>query len=307
MIKKLITYNIDGLPNTLDLNDLPWLFKPIVWVYKLIKKTSIVTINDNNNVALKIQQISTYLSKSDADIIAVQEDFNYHNELINKISNKYKWGTFTGKFDLSKIFSSMSWFLYPRFKTDGMNLFVKVKDITIKNEDIVSWKKSNGYISHGNDLLTHKGFRFYTIGINNEYYIDMYIIHMDADFYHPENCTDVSKDIEARKSQFDQLSSYILNKYKEDKSKPIIIMGDTNSYDKYEWDVNNIKYFIDKINSNNKLHCNEVKPNNFSDCDKIFIINNDNSDYKIIDVNCYFDIDINYSDHKPLITEIEII
>ena len=35
---KIITYNVDGLPESLDLRDLPWIFKPIVWIYKLIKK-----------------------------------------------------------------------------------------------------------------------------------------------------------------------------------------------------------------------------------------------------------------------------
>ena len=312
MIKKLVTYNIDGLPNTLDLNDLPWLFKPIVWVYKLIKKTTIITINDNTDVAFKNKQISSYLSNLDADIISVQEDFNYHNELINNLYNRYNCGTYTGKFDLSKIFSSMSWFPYPRFKADGMNLFVKTKNITINNEAIIPWKTSNGYISHGNDLLTHKGFRYYTLNINNKYNIDIYVIHMDADFYNPETCPNVSGDIKARKLQFEQLSSYILNKYKENNNKidgnrPIIIMGDTNSYDKYEWDVENIKYFINTINSNKKLHCNEVKSNNFKDCDRMFIINNDYSKHKIIDIDCYFDINVNYSDHKPLITKIEII
>jgi hypothetical protein len=39
---KIITYNIDGLPESLDLNDLPWIFKPIVWIYKLFKKTTII-------------------------------------------------------------------------------------------------------------------------------------------------------------------------------------------------------------------------------------------------------------------------
>ena len=29
------------------------------------------------------------------------------------------------------------------------------------------WNKSNGYISHANDELTHKGFRYYNITVNN--------------------------------------------------------------------------------------------------------------------------------------------
>ena len=39
---KLITYNIDGLPEKLDLNDLPLILRPIAWVYKLIKKRELL-------------------------------------------------------------------------------------------------------------------------------------------------------------------------------------------------------------------------------------------------------------------------
>ena len=37
------------MSETLDLNDLPWILKPITWIYKYIKKTTIVRINDNIN------------------------------------------------------------------------------------------------------------------------------------------------------------------------------------------------------------------------------------------------------------------
>jgi hypothetical protein len=78
MVLKVLTYNIDGLPEKLDLNDLPWIFKPIVWIYKLIKKTTLVPINDDTNKSIKVLNIGDYLNKSNADIIGVQEDFNYH-------------------------------------------------------------------------------------------------------------------------------------------------------------------------------------------------------------------------------------
>lgn len=39
---KILTYNVDGLPESLDLNNLPWILKPIAWIYKLIKGTTIV-------------------------------------------------------------------------------------------------------------------------------------------------------------------------------------------------------------------------------------------------------------------------
>lgn len=78
---KLVTYNIDGLPETIDLKDLPWFLKPFSWLYKLIRGTTVLHINDNINKWANMIEISQYLGSTNADIIAVQEDFNYHNEL----------------------------------------------------------------------------------------------------------------------------------------------------------------------------------------------------------------------------------
>ena len=311
---KVITYNIDGLPEQLDLNDLPAILKPITWIYKLIKKTTIVKINDNSNTAEKIKHISKYLALSKPDIIGVQEDFNYHNELMSQLANKYNCCKNTGGFDISKIFSSIeciSYFPLPRFKADGMNLIFNPDKVKILTEDIVTWNDSYGYTGHANDLLTHKGFRFYNVLFDN-IDIDIYIVHMDADFYHPINCPDVSKDIAARKSQIYQLLTYIFNRYDASISHPIIVMGDTNSYDKYAWDKENIEYFINNINHIDSLHCEEVKPNNYNDCDRIFIINNDNSKYKLIVDGCSFDMSFNeeigaVSDHKPLVATFNLI
>ena len=39
---KVLTYNVDELPEKLDLKELPWILKPIGWIYKLIKGTSFI-------------------------------------------------------------------------------------------------------------------------------------------------------------------------------------------------------------------------------------------------------------------------
>ena len=310
---KIITYNIDGLPESLDLNELPIIFKPIAWIYKLIKNTSIVKINDNEDTSKKILHISKCLEKSNADIIGVQEDFNYHNELMTYLYN-YDIGKYTGSFDLSKLFLNTEWlsyFPFPRFKADGMNIIVNNNTSEINNEDIISWNNSYGYFNHANDLLTHKGFRFYNVTVNN-IFIDVYIVHMDADFYHPEKCPNVDKDIKARKSQIDQLLDYIYKRHDEGIFNPIIIMGDTNSYNKYEWDLENINYFVNALNCVPEFECKEAIPENYSDCDRIFFINNDKYKYKINIKKCYFDMDFNkeigrVSDHKPLVAIFDII
>ena len=300
---KLITYNIDGLPEKIDLNKLPWIFKPIAWIYKLIKGTTIISINDNYNKALSTEHISECLLNSNADIIGVQEDFYYHNELMKYLSN-YDHGKCS---NLSSIWKNIRLFPYPHFKIDGLNILVKNDSIRINKEEIVKWKKSYGYFTHANDKITNKGFRFYSLTIDNIIDIDVYVLHMDADFYHPEKCPDVSKDLNARKHQFNQLINYIKNKKR---NNPIIIMGDTNSYERYSWDVDNVNEFIEKINEIPSLTIQEATPN--EDVDKIFYINNDQSPYKFKLIECYYDKNFkddmgNLSDHYPFIATFNII
>lgn len=310
---KVLTYNIDGLPETLDLNDLPWILKPITWIYKAIKKTTIVRINDNVDTDKKMKEIGQYFINSEADIIGVQEDFNYHKELTEDLYDKYSWGTYSGGFDINKIFSSiecLSHFPLPRFKADGINLFTNHNTtlLNLSSEDIVHWKKSCGYIKHANDLLTHKGFRLYDLTIDNKYNIDVYVIHTDAAFYDHNSINGAEKDVEARQSQIEQLIGYIINeRFSKNINHPMIIMGDINCYDKHSWDRAVIDYLINTLNDVNSYKCEEVIPNNYSDCDKIFIVNIKDADFNIEAKECYFDLTKNgLSDHYPLIATLTL-
>lgn len=291
---KIITYNIDGLPESLDLRDLPWIFKPIVWIYKLIKKTTNIYINKDSNRKESILQISKYLLDSEADIIGVQEDFNFHDELISSL-NTYSCGTYLGKFDPSKIFQKTEWwshFPFPRYKIDGLNILIK-NNISFIEEKIVKWKKGYGYFKYYNDLLAHKGFRFYSTSNN----IDFYILHMDAG--------SKEKDILSRKEQIKQLTNFILDRYNLGYSNPIIIMGDTNCYK--EEDIININEYLYKpINDIQYLYINQVIPNNGNKIDKIFYINNIKSK-QIVFTDCYFDYNNKLSDHVPLIANFKLI
>jgi hypothetical protein len=313
---KILSYNIDGLPEKLNLKELPWQLKPIAWIYELIKGTTEIKINDNSDKDKDTEAISKYLLLNNFDLIGVQEDFNFHDKLLTHIKELYNCGTHLGGFELSKVISNTeitSYFPRPRFKVDGINLISKKNRITVNKEDIVCWDKSYGYLDHANDLLTHKGFRFYDITIDNYIDVDVYIVHMDADFYNPEKHTDVTKDVKTRKEQINQLLSYIFDKYVENKNKfgkikPVIIMGDTNSYNKYEWDKENIKYLVDSINYFSKLHCKEAIPSNYDDCDRLFIINHEDADYRLEINSCEFNMTMQrYSDHYPLEITINII
>lgn len=302
MIIKILTYNIDGLPEKIDLKELPWIFKPISWIYKLIKKTTVVPINDDTNKIENIKNISKYLASTNADIIAVQEDFNYHNELKEFLEKNYTSGKYTGGITPLKLFSNIKWFPIPRFKCDGITILTKTSRVSIINEIIKTWKKSHGYFTHANDLLILKGFRYYNVLIDNKFEIDIYIVHMDADFL-----VDISKDIKARKTQFEQLRDYIIHRYNCGYNNPVIIMGDTNSYNKYIWDFNNIyENLINPINKINNLKIQEAVPTNFEDCDRILFINNKNSKYQLTLQYCCFQNLKRFSDHKPLMAEFEI-
>lgn len=283
---RIVTYNIDGLPEVLDLKELPWYLKPICWIYRLFKGTTFIKINDNEDVESRIKSISEYLVKLDADIIGVQENFNYNNELISNLQNKYMFGNYRGGID----FSNIRWLPYPKFKTDGLTFMSK---IPFDEVDTVKWNKSCGYISSANDLLIEKGFRLELVKITDDLYLDVYLLHMDADF-----CNIECSDSEVRGLQLKQLVDYII---KRDSHNPIIIMGDTNSSPYYSWDIKNINIeLLHRIEHVPTLHCKEAVPSNCKDVDRIFFINNNKSKYKLELEDAHYD-SIILSDHRPLV------
>jgi endonuclease/exonuclease/phosphatase family metal-dependent hydrolase len=124
---------------------------------------------------------------------------------------------------------------------------------------------------------------------------------MDADFYNPDTCPDVSGDIKARKSQLEQLSEYIINR---NAPRPSIIMGDTNSTEKYAWDRENINNcLLNPINATGTLYIQEAVPSNYVDVDRVFYINSRNSNTSLKVKECYYDLEQHWSDHFPLIAE----
>lgn len=292
---KVATYNIDGLPDKIDLKGLPWALKPICWAYKLIKGTTEVQINDDTNRKECMTNISTQLKNIGADIIGLEEDFNYHNEVMSQLSDTYNDSTHTGNIDSKGLFSKTEWltcFPFPRFKADGLNLLTKKDKVIVKSEAVVNWSHSYGYFSHANDKLTHKGFRFNTVTIGG-IDIDVYTVHLDADFYDPVTCPDISGDLEARELQFYQLGTYILNRYNKGARNPIIVMGDFNTTDRQTLQP----YLGDLIQ--------EEIMGSESDIDRVLYINPKDSTHKLVPINAYYG-EGGLSDHRPFIAEFEI-
>lgn len=173
---KILSYNVAGLPD----------------VNKLLGKPG-ADVKDNQ------KQLGKILNESGCDIIAVQEDFSYHNSLIKGMENyPYKTNTSGG---------------IP--SGDGLNIFSKTK---IYNEERTAWDVAYGVIDHGADELAPKGILYCVIDMGNGVLVDFYDIHADA--YGDEGSQN------ARREQFKQLAKVINER---GTARPVIITGDFNT------------------------------------------------------------------------------
>lgn len=167
-----------------------------------------IDINKGGPGEAGTRAIGRKMAEYDWDIIGVSEDFNYNDELVEGLTDKYNFGTYRG---------GVSWFTN---NTDGLNLMWK-KSLSATGESWTSWNEhySTGFANTGNgaDGMIDKGYRYYEVQVAEGVYVDVYILHMDAD--------SDQGDIDARHSQLTQLAQAIRN---SDNKNPIIVMGDTN-------------------------------------------------------------------------------
>lgn len=154
--------------------------------------------SEDGKVVPKTQKImGQMLNESGIDIICVQEDFQYHYNLAEKMTD-YPYSTFTsGGVPVG----------------DGLNIFSKYP---IYNIHRVAWEVFNGILDAGNDALTPKGFLKCTADVNGVL-VDIYDIHVDA-YGSYEDCI-------AKKAQFIQLCKYI---DENSQGRPVVITGDMN-------------------------------------------------------------------------------
>ena len=173
---KVLTYNVAGLPEALSSGT------PSVNTVKISPR------------------LNAYA------IVNVQEDFNYHNDLISQAQHAYKSAHSGGA-----------------GSGDGMNLlsiwpFTDFKRIT--------WDDRYGLLDSGSDLLTPKGFSYARINLERGAFIDLYNLHADAG-------TDDGS-LAARRSNVRQIYNYILN---NSAGNAFIVMGDTNNRYTREGDI----------------------------------------------------------------------
>lgn len=148
--------------------------------------------NPKNNTL----QMSPLLN--DYDLVSVQEDFAYHNDLMKYDKHTYKTET-SGNVPIG----------------DGMNFMSNFK---INNVTRKTWNKRYGFISNGADEMTPKGILYSSMEIKPGYFIDVYDIHADADV-DEGSC-------EARRDNMNQLAALIKERAE---GKAVIVIGDTNS------------------------------------------------------------------------------
>ena len=137
------------------------------------------------------------LNESGAEIVCVQEDFQFH-DILAKQMTAYPYQTYTsGGIPAG----------------DGLNIFSKYP---ICNVERVAWTEYYGILKHDNDALTPKGFLKCTVDANG-ILVDLYNIHTDA--------SKTMEDQLAKKAQFKQLNAYI---DAHSAGRPVLITGDFN-------------------------------------------------------------------------------
>jgi endonuclease/exonuclease/phosphatase family metal-dependent hydrolase len=148
--------------------------------------------NPTTNTRLMSPLLNNY------DLVSVQEDFAYHNDLISKVTLPYLTPT-SGNVPLG----------------DGMNFMSR---FPLYETTRYKWKDSHGVITDGADQMTPKGILYSSMELEPGYFVDVYDIHADADI---DNAS-----LEARRSNMIQLANLINER---STGKAVIVIGDTNS------------------------------------------------------------------------------
>ena len=283
---KAVALNVDGLP----------------------EEISGVSVNKGAPAETGATAICNYLATSGWDIVAMSEEFDYHNYIAAApASNFYNFGTWRGAIDLgvSDILMKNS------ADTDGLGLAL-AKYLTYSGENIVAWGNYNGYTDQGADGLIDKGYRSYQVKFGEGAYVNVFILHMDADSN--------DADITARETQLGKLATAIKTLMASNKY-PTIVLGDTNC----RYTRENLKSkFIDVINADSRftakdawveLVYNGEYPTYGGESmmthalgmqkgevvDKVFYINTTESDLTLKANSYLHDDGLTVSDHYPVV------
>ena len=218
----IATLNVDGLP----------------------QKILVAKVNPDGPGGGGSVRIGRYLQKRGYDLVFMQEDFNYHEELTVPLEDDYQTDTWSGDVGVDGHQIDFLHLQNHRFECDGLMGAWK-NGITLTSTSRTPWTANFGKFSHALDEMVTKGFRRYEltvpVGFFNGTQIVVYNMHMDAGDTADEREGKDSLDRDARLKQWNQLRDDILTQLD---TRPIIIVGDLNSYYCRDQIKSN---FIDKI------------------------------------------------------------
>jgi len=200
----IATLNVDGLP----------------------QKVLVAKVNADGPGGGGSVRIGRYLQKRGYDMVFMQEDFNYHEELTVPLEDDYLTDSWTGDVGVDGRQIDFLHLQNHRFECDGLMGAWK-NGITLTSASRTPWTANFGKFSHALDEMVTKGFRRYELTLTGGQQIVVYNMHMDAGDTADEREGKDSLDRDARLKQWNQLRDDILTRLD---MRPIIIVGDLNSY-----------------------------------------------------------------------------
>ena len=200
----IATLNVDGLP----------------------QKILVAKVNPDGPGGGGSVRIGRYLQKRGYDMVFMQEDFNYHEELTVPLEDDYQMDSWTGDVGVDGRQIDFLHLQNHRFECDGLMGAWK-NGITLTSTSRTPWTANFGKFSHALDEIVTKGFRRYEFTLTDGQQIVVYNMHMDAGDTADEREGKDSLDRDARLKQWNQLRDDILTRLD---TRPVIVVGDLNSY-----------------------------------------------------------------------------
>ncbi len=162
---------------------------------------SFITGGEAKNVIHNQVTIGKFVEEKQYDIFAVQEDFGYHDKLVEfmpsyKNQTMHHGGVPSG---------------------DGTNIYTR--SFPMYNERHIPWNTLYGLVNDGADEFSQKGITYCCIEVADGVLVDFYDIHADA--YDGEGSR------AARLDNYQQLRDLINSRSVD---RPVIITGDFNEY-----------------------------------------------------------------------------
>ena len=199
----IATLNVDGLP----------------------QKILVAKVNPDGPGGGGSVRIGRYLQKRGYDLVFMQEDFNYHEELTVPLEDDYQTDSWSGDVGVDGRQIDFLHLQNHRFECDGLMGAWK-SGITLTAASRTPWTASFGKFSHALDEMVTKGFRRYELTLKDGQQIVTYNMHMDAGDTADEREGKDSLDRDARLKQWNQLRDDILTRLD---TRPVIIVGDLKS------------------------------------------------------------------------------